>query len=330
MVWISAVNFGLPEVFPIAQPLSCVQRILAFMTKIFLSLRRMTRLSAIVPLAAIVLNASAASAQPPLGVASSFAVLGGPAVTCTDNTAPNTITDVTGNVGVVLGTGFTNTGCTISGALHLGDAAAAAAYAAFLSAYNNFAPLNKPSTCDPFHTLTGPLNGLVLSPGVYCVDAVAKAGLLTLNGNANDVWIFLVNGFLAGTGFNVQMMNGSTGQPCNVYWWVKDYATMTNSNFLGTILAGAYITVTGPGTFDGRALATAAVTLTDPKVTACQATGDGFPPSVDKCEANHDKDGDDHDKDKGKDNDKDHKDKDKDKDKDHKDNDHESKDTKRG
>jgi Ice-binding-like len=282
-------------------------------------------LSAIVPLAAIVLNASAASAQPPLGSASSFAVLGGPAVTCT---GPGS---VTGDVGVLLGTGFTNAPpCLITGALHLGDSAAAGAYAAFLMAYNKLAPLNIPSTCDPFHTLTGPLTSLVLTPGVYCVDTSAKTGLLTLNaqGDANAVWIFLVNGFLTGNSFNVQMFDG--GKPCNVYWWVKAYSALTASNFLGTILAGAYITVTG-GTFDGRALATAAVTLTNPNVTACQATGDGFPPGVDKCEANHDKDGDDHDKDKGKD--KDHKDKDKDKDhkdNDHKDKDHESKDTKRG
>jgi len=267
------------------------------MTAIQSSLRRLAR-SAIVALVAIVLNASAASAQPPLGAASSFAVVGGPAVTCT---GPGS---VTGDVGVLLSTGFTNAPpCSITGAVHLGDAAAGAAYAAFLSAYNNLAPLNIPSTCDPLHTLTGPLGSLVLPPGVYCVDAAAKTGLLTLNGNAQAVWIFLVNGALTGTNFNVVMLNGSGGKPCNVYWWVKAAATLTTSNFLGTILAGAAITVTG-GTFDGHALATAAVTLTNPKVTACQATGNGFPPGLDKCEDHHDSDGDDHDKDH--DGDKDH------------------------
>ena len=42
-------------------------------------------------------------------------------------------------------------------------------------------------------------------PGVYCVDAVAKTGTLTLdaNGDANAVWIFLVDGALTGTNFNV-------------------------------------------------------------------------------------------------------------------------------
>jgi hypothetical protein len=91
-------------------------------------LRRATLLSAIVILAAIVLNASAASAQPS-APAPSFAVLGGPAVTCTTST-------VTGDLGVVLSTGFTNTGCVVVGAVHAGDSAAAMGYADFLSTYN--------------------------------------------------------------------------------------------------------------------------------------------------------------------------------------------------
>ena len=44
---------------------------------------------------------------------------------------------------------------------------------------------------------------------------------------------------------------------------------MTDSNFLGTILAGAAITITG-GTFDGDALAMAAVTMTGANVTGCE------------------------------------------------------------
>jgi hypothetical protein len=65
------------------------------------------------------------------------------------------------------------------------------------------------------------------------------------------------------------MANG--GSACNVYWWVPQAATMTTSNFLGTILAGASITITG-GTFDGRALAKTTVTLTGTTLTGCVAT----------------------------------------------------------
>src|SRR5579864_1903039 len=280
------------------------------------SLRRMIRLSAIVPVAALVLSPSAASAQslPSLGSASTFAVLGGPAVTCTTST-------ITGNVGVLMPAGFTNTGCTISsGTVHMGDAAAGAAYAAFLAAYASLATLNSnPLTCDTSHTLTGTLASLVLEPGVYCVDATAKAGLLTLDprGNADAVWTFLVNGALTGTGFNVAVLG--PGQACNVSWWVKGAATMTTSNFLGTILAGAAITVTG-GTFDGHALATAAATLTNTALSVCKST---TPPDLDKCEEHHDRD---HDGDRD---DKDHKDRDRNRDhnsKDHDSKDHDSKD----
>jgi hypothetical protein len=197
-------------------------------------------------------------------------------------------------VGVVAHNGLTNTGCTIVGSVDNGNAVAAKAYTDFLSAYNALAPLNK--TCDLAHTLTGALTGDVLLPGVYCLDAVAKTGTLTLNadGNATAGWIFLVNGALTGTRFKVVMMNGE--QPCNVYWWVEDAATLTDSTFQGTILAGAAITVTR-GTLTGHALATAAATLTNPAVTACGSSSSlppGVPP-VDKCEMRHDKDRDHHD-----------------------------------
>jgi hypothetical protein len=235
-------------------------------------------------------SAYAKTSAPSLGSASSFAVLAGTAVTCTN-------TPVTGNVGVWPGTAITETGCTVAGTVHTADAVAKKAFMDFMSAYNVLAPLN--NTCDSVHTLTGTLNGLFLSPGVYCVDAVAKAGTLILDGQhqANPVWIFLVNGALTGTGFNVILLNG--GQPCNVFWWVKDAATLTTSNVQGVILAGAAITVTG-GTLSGDVLATAAVTLTGTKINVCQATGGTVPPPPGKCVQEDD----DKDKDKDKDHDK--------------------------
>ena len=70
-------------------------------------------------------------------------------------------------------------------------------------------------------------------------------------------------------------MKDGTAPPCNnVYWWVAEAATMTDSQFVGTILAGAAITLTG-GTFNGDALAKAAVTLTGANVTDCAAAGGG-------------------------------------------------------
>ena len=265
----------------------------------------MTRLSVVVPLAAIALNVSSASAQG-LGSASTFAVLGGPAVTCTRS-------PVTGDVGVALTTAFTNTGCTIVGAIHAGDTAAIAAYADFQTAYNNLAINPPPCTA----TLTGTLADVTLAPGVYCFEAAAAlTGTVTLDGggNANATWLFRIGtlgvGALTGTGFNVDIVNVTPEQPCNVSWWVRNGATLTDSNFLGTILAGADSTVTG-GTVSGHALSNGAVTLTDTSVTVCAPGPVVPPPDMDKCDDHRDDDGDDDDDDGDHhDNDGDHHDKD--------------------
>ncbi|MFA5809903.1 MAG: ice-binding family protein, partial [Thermoleophilia bacterium] len=206
----------------------------------------------------VVQAAPLAAPAPGLGSASSFAVLAGTAVTCTDST-------VTGDVGVYPGTAVTQTNCTIAGTIHAYDAVALQASDDFRTAYDALALL--PSDV----VLTGSLAGLTLEPGVYSFDAAVAetGGVLTLDGPSNGTWIFKIGtlgtGALTGTNFSVVMAGG--GQAGNVYWRVADAATLTDSNFLGTILAGAAITITD-GTFDGRALAKAAVTLTGTAVTA--------------------------------------------------------------
>jgi ice-binding like protein len=187
------------------------------------------------------------------GAVSSFAILGGPAVTCTRSTT-------SGDVGVASTTAFTNTGCSISGNIHAGDALAAQAYNDYLGAYNNIA-----ATSCSGPVLTGTLAGRTLAPGVYCVSAEAKTGTLTLNGPSTGSWTFKVTdgahtGAFTGTSFFVVMAGG--GQACNVIWWSEAAATQTDSDIKGNILSGAGLTLTR-GSFVGRALAKAAVTLTD-------------------------------------------------------------------
>ena len=243
--------------------------------------RLTTRLLVLVPFAALLYTPSpvlATGFAPSLGAASTFAALaGGPAagaLTCTTST-------VTGDVGVVLPGTFTNTGpCSITGTVNPN---ATAAYADFLSAYDT---LHFNTSCD--QTLTGTLAGVTLPPGVYCFPAAATlTGTLTLNGPADGVWIFKIGtggtGALTGTSFSVVMAGAAAGTPCpNVYWWVAQAATLTSSNFLGTILAGADITVTGGTFIDGEALAggagttslpTGAVTVTNSAMIACPAAG---------------------------------------------------------
>ena len=292
------------QVFSIEQTPSCEPLKITGMIEVCSSLRRMAPFSTIALFAAIVLNASTLSAQTSPGSTTNFAVLAGTAVTCTDG-------NVSGDVGVWPGTAVTQTRCTVTGTVHPGDSAAEQAFLGFVSAYGQLR--DHPPACRA--TVTATLNETLL-PGVYCVDATAKAGVLMLDaqGRANASWTFLVDGALTGTGFNVVMLNG--GQPCNVAWWVKAEATFTDSNVLGTILAGAAITVTR-GSLTGNAWAKAAVSLTGinpgPRVTvsACQVSMTNPGPAI--CVDDHDHDGDDHDgdhdgrgKDKDKDKDKDH------------------------
>jgi hypothetical protein len=188
---------------------------------------------------------------------------------------------VTGDIGAGFpGAPVTQTLCPVTGTVHAGDAAAAQAYNDFLLAY--LALGSTPCSTDPTHTLTGTLASVTLTPGVYCFDAAAAlTGVLTLDaqGDATAAWTIKVGSGLAGgaltaTSFTVVMANG--GQPCNVSWWVADAATLTTSAFQGSIFAGAAITMTGPGSLVGRAMAKAAVTVTNmAPVGGCSASAPG-------------------------------------------------------
>jgi len=209
--------------------------------------------------------ASRAGAQVPTAAVSQFAALGGTNVTCTGGS-------VVGDVGTSPGSAvpYTNTGCTIAGASPPAtDQAAAQARSDFLSAYAAFQYQSTTGTCTP---ISGSLAASDLAPGVYCVDSVAKTGVLTLTGPADGVWIFLINGALTGTNFSVTMAGG--GQPCNVFWVPSLAATLTTSALKGNILAGddigGSITLTG-GTLAGQASANVALTMTGVSVIGCQA-----------------------------------------------------------
>lgn len=242
-------------------------------------------------------SAQSTAPQAPMGTAADFAVLGGTNVTCTAGS-------VVGDVGVAPGSAvpFTNTGCTITGGTPPAtDAAAVQARIDFLNAYT--ALQLQSASC--VSLLGNTLAGENLAPGVYCLDAVAKTGLLTLTGPSDGVWIFLVDGALTGTNFSVTMAGG--GQPCNVFWAPTGAATLTTSAMKGNILAGnaigGSITLTG-GSLAGNALANVAVTLTDVSVIGCDVLS-GTPPSCKlKKRHGHDK----HKDHKGKKKDKEHKD----------------------
>ena len=198
-----------------------------------------------------------AAVAPSLGSAHPFTVLatnGIPTsgtVTCTNST-------IDGDVGSTFNS-ITNVGCTITGSVSA--PIAGSVVADFDDAYSQLDSLNP--VCDDVI----PIVTTTLAPGVYCSDAGTTFGagvILTLDGDASDVWVFRVgtSGFGALTGNSFQVVMGGDALPCNVYWRTAEAATLTSSSFTGTILAGTAVTVTG-GDFLGRALASTDVTVTD-------------------------------------------------------------------
>jgi hypothetical protein len=220
-----------------------------------------------IALCAILYCASPVSAQPSLGSAQSFGVLGASTVT---NTGATTVTL---DVGVSPGTAITGfpPGVVVGGAIHGGDAAAAQAQTDVTSAWN--AVTGTPCTSD----LTGQdLGGKTLTPGVYCFSSSAgMTGTLTLDfqNDPNAVFLFKTGSTLitASASSVALINNGGATCPPNLYWQVGSSATLgTYTTFAGNIMALASITLTTGARVNGRALArTGAVTMDTNTVTAC-------------------------------------------------------------
>jgi type VI secretion system secreted protein VgrG len=204
--------------------------------------------------------ALAAEAPVILNTAAGFSVLAGSAVT---NTGPTTLGQSLGVQPGAAATGFPPG--VVSGETHLADGVAAQAQTDLTAAYLDAAGRT------PFTSLAAELGGRTLTPGVYRIGAAQLTGQLTLD-SQNDpaaVFIFQVaSTLITAAGSSVVFINGAS--PCTVFWQVASSATLgTNSDFVGTVMALAAITMNTGADLTGRALArTAAVTLDNNDITA--------------------------------------------------------------
>lgn len=218
----------------------------------------------LLPAARLQVQAQPAVTKPPLGTASSFAVLGGSTVT---NTGP---TVVNGDLGVSPGSAVTGfPPGIVNGATHKADAVALQAQSDVTIAYNNAA--GQPCTS----VLTGQdLGGKALTSGVYCFSSSAQlTGQLTLDGqgNASSVFIIQIKSKLTtASNASVSLLHGAN--PCNIFWQVGSSATVgTNTSFTGNILALTSISAMTGAKFNGSLYArNGAVTLDDNVITRSQ------------------------------------------------------------
>ena len=232
-------------------------------------------------------NVAQAATSPSLGVASSFAVLAGTAITNVPSSS------ITGNVGLKPAAGSNYAGLTaaeVTGTIYAVDATGPAGSVVNPVALNT-AKIDLSAAFDALSTGTnnadancrlndaGNTNGIlqsgtdlgtfgatpgILPSGLYCTNGyftlANDAGVdLTLTGDGP--WIFR-------TGTTLTTSSGSSvtvedDNVCDVWWGVGSSATLcTTTEFVGNILAYASISMNTGATLDGRALAsTGAVTL---------------------------------------------------------------------
>ncbi|MEX2533531.1 MAG: ice-binding family protein [Nitriliruptoraceae bacterium] len=214
---------------------------------------------------------STAHANVLLGTTESYAILAGQSVTNTGTTT------IQGDIGIHPGaavapnvTGFGTV--THTGTLNDTTAVAAAAKVDLVAAYDDAA--GRALTA----TISRELSGANLGPGVYASSPggdflLSSGGVLTLTGNATDVWIFKSTSTLIFESASQVVLQGV--DPCNVYWQVASSATLgVNANVTGTIMALTSISLQTGASLDGRALArNGSVTLdsNDISVQVCSA-----------------------------------------------------------
>ncbi len=212
-----------------------------------------------------------------LRTAANYAILAKTAI----STVPDSV--ITGDVGLSPAaesymTGFSQTDATgyatsfqVSGFLYAADMAAptainlTTAVEDMLTAYTDAAGRSTP---DQLNFGAGEIGGQSLVPGLYkWTSSVTIGSNVTINGGANDTWIFQVDGDLSiGSDFDVILSGGA--QAKNIIWQVAGEVTLgTGAHFEGIVLTQTSITMNTGSSINGRLLAQTNVALDQATVT---------------------------------------------------------------
>jgi hypothetical protein len=195
--------------------------------------------------------ASASTPAVNLGQATSYAVLSGASVANTVSAPGAPHTTLRGDLGVSVSaqpTGFPPG--VVTGTTRIG-AAAAPAVADLTTAYNEVASRTGGTG------ITGDLNGVTLTPGLYSAGAaISDTGTLTLNGagDPNAVFVFEIGAALnLAAGAKIELVNGA--QASNVFWQVDGATAIgADATFVGTDMSLTAIAVGAGSEVNGRAL----------------------------------------------------------------------------
>jgi hypothetical protein len=203
----------------------------------------------------VAVAAPSSATAPGLGAAASYSALGKAGVTNTGNSV------LSGNVGADSSiTGFPPgmaQAAILAPAVNQAEADASTADLALTSQAGSATPVGSN------------LTGVTLVPGIYSLGAALLPGQLTLNGSG--VYVFLIASSLTASG-SVNLINGAA--PCNVFWHVTSSASLTGGSFVGTIIAGASVTIGNGVSLQGRALAlTGNVTLINDSISGPSCAG---------------------------------------------------------
>ncbi len=278
------------EVFMKIHAINSIRRIPTFVGTT--SLSRCVRFLGVVLLSVFMVHTAALSQQLPvnLGTAGNFVILAKTGVSTTGTTA------ITGDIGISPAassyiTGFsliadaTNvfaTSSLVTGKIYAANyttptaANLTTAIGDMETAYTDAAGRTPVPSGTFLNVGAGEIGGQTLVPGLYkWTTGVTISTDVTLNGGANDVWIFQIAGNL--TVANGKKVMIGSAQAKNIFWQVAGQATLgTTSDFKGIILCQTLIALNTGATMNGRALSQTAVTLVADGVTEpAVATGVG-------------------------------------------------------